>query len=639
MVDIFFSYFGYLAIGIAAAYFSGFFFLLKTRLLPQKRFTAIFSSLVIGLTIFAILTALAACRFNSVLLGIPVLAAVVFSRLRNKKSSASDSLSPVTFRSHLHNLLALWLAGLIIFSFRFYFGYLEYGQPSLHQDLIFYAKLSAYLLKTGLETSNIEYIYLEENPVLPYHYYELWLNGFFLKLFGANSVHLLYLVTYSIGILAVWTGFCALFENKLNVTRSVQILCLACLILTGVDFPDFRNKIFEFTVYLQFNTVFYAKLFPIFIGLIAALLLYLHKQEKAAYISLLFLPLVSVVSAPGVVGGLFAFVIYLFARGQKKDALELAAITIGFTLFIVIFYNVINPPGSTPYKSYLSEQLSQLLTWNNLKNMVVLELKTVLQLIVTTGLFILFTVYFIGLKDFRRSLKSNGIVLTACMILAASLSWAINEEMNDSLQFLTNLAAPVFNILMVFLLSVAWAKAFRKVYLVAIVLVYVVFNYLETIKYINVKPEFSAGFAQSVLQKLDGLNPIGVYMRHPDEYQNPYPKSSNIFPKGLYLAYADNKYAYHTINLGIFDIPINPAKVALETQLVQNTSFYKFVARQKAANTFKSIPESQNDFVEQYRIDYLLLSKDVAVPPTLESKVILENTDPVSEDRFYLFKK
>ena len=289
MDNIFLPYFGYLLLSIAGTYFIGYLLLMRTKLLPERTFTALFSCLLTGITLVTTVTALVATKGNTVFCAVPLLALVLYFGVQR---NSGKRFVEISLAFHLKNLALLGIAALAIFGFRYWFGYAAYGQPAIHDDLIYYAKLSGYLLKTGLETSNVEYLYLQENSQLPYHYFEIWLNAAFLKIFPATSVHLLYLVTYTLGILVVWVGFCALFESRLELTWWLKLLLLVCLALTGVDFPDLRNPIFEYTVYLQFNVVFYAKLFPVIIFLTGALLFFQNQQEKAMLIFLFFLSVI-----------------------------------------------------------------------------------------------------------------------------------------------------------------------------------------------------------------------------------------------------------------------------------------------------------------------------------------------------------
>jgi hypothetical protein len=61
--------------------------------------------------------------------------------------------------------------------------------------------------------------------------------------------------------------------------------------------------------------------------------------------------------------------------------------------------------------------------------------------------------------------------------------------------------------------------------------------------------------------------------------------------------------------------------------------------KQKAAGNFRTIAQSQVDFVETYHLQYLLVSKNASLPPLLQSKVKQTIIDPASGEKFYLLQK
>ena len=170
------------------------------------------------------------------------------------------------------------------------------------------------------------------------------------------------------------------------------------------------------------------------------------------------------------------------------------------------------------------------------------------------------------------------------------------------------------------------------------VLITLFFNFRETVKYLNIVPKTSPEYQKQVSAAVKDLKPIGGYFKAREEYGYVYTKSSNIFPMGTFLAYTPKTQDHHAVNLTVFEIPINPDNEALETQLVQNTSFYKFVTEQKKAGTFKSFSESQMSFIQQFKLNYLLVSKSAGLPENIAGKFALKCTDPLSGEKLYLLK-
>jgi hypothetical protein len=635
MGSIFFSCLSFLFIAIVAVYGLGFSVLFGLKLVPDKKYTLIFSSLLSGITILVTATALFATRFNSVFLVVPILAGWLLWKLKQKSAT---EVMVFRLKDHLIYLCELGLFALLIYGFRYWFGYQVYGMPSIHEDLIYYAKLSGFILKSGTETSNIEYIYQQGNSVLPYHYFELWLNAAFIKFFRRSGVDLLYLVTYTLGSLAVWAGFCAIFESRTKVNWGIKLLCLICLALAGLDFSELRNQVFEYYVYLQFNVVFYPKLFPVYLFLIGAMLFYQHNREGAATAVLLFLPVATIIAAPGVLGGLFIFGAYQYFIRKKREGGQLLLALIALSFWFVLFYYFINHPASSPYKSHLSETLKQVISFERAFGIGLLAFRTLVQLLVTTAVFFVLVLPFLKLKNWKKFFGRREVQLGGVIFLAAFLSWAVLENMTDSLQFFTNLGVPLLNLVLFSVLTLAFVQARRKVVLIPLILIYLCLNFLEASKYMNVPPRYDAAYTALVSENVKQLNPIGGYFLDKSEYVNIYSKSSNIFAKGPYLAFTASEKDFHTLNLSVMDMPVNPENEAMERQLKANTSFYKFVAEQPWNQESKSIPELQLEFVNKHRLQYFLVSKAASLPETLAPLTRFVASDPVSGEKLYVLK-
>jgi hypothetical protein len=73
---------------------------------------------------------------------------------------------------------------------------------------------------------------------------------------------------------------------------------------------------------------------------------------------------------------------------------------------------------------------------------------------------------------------------------------------------------------------------------------------------------------------------------------------------------------------------------AREQQAIGMGLFYRWVAKEKAAGTFRDVPTSQAAFVRHYQLKFLIISKGVEVPATLRPMVTKEFVDGLSEERF-----
>ena len=90
------------------------------------------------------------------------------------------------------------------------------------------------------------------------------------------------------------------------------------------------------------------------------------------------------------------------------------------------------------------------------------------------------------------------------------------------------------------------------------------------------------------------------------------------------------------LNISDFDIP--KLKWADELDRASNL-FCRFVEAQKADKAFVSIGQSQVEFIQEYDLDFIIVSKNGVLREEVETIVAHKIVDAVSGERFLLVKK
>jgi hypothetical protein len=131
-------------------------------------------------------------------------------------------------------------------------------------------------------------------------------------------------------------------------------------------------------------------------------------------------------------------------------------------------------------------------------------------------------------------------------------------------------------------------------------------------------------------------NPIGAYMKAEKEYKTIFSKSHMVDIKGYNLAMFNPQY--HLISLSIFVTPLDKKSryYAVEKAMQETAPFFKFVQNQQKNKKFATIEQSQIDFLEQFKINYLILSPLAQPSHLLKQKIKKEIQDPVSGEIFAL---
>ena len=89
------------------------------------------------------------------------------------------------------------------------------------------------------------------------------------------------------------------------------------------------------------------------------------------------------------------------------------------------------------------------------------------------------------------------------------------------------------------------------------------------------------------------------------------------------------------LSISDYDIPMHEDHLGDR----ESALFYRFVQQQKADETFVSMAYSQLKFIEQYELDFIILSQQGHLPDELSAvaETILE--DPISGERFLLINR
>jgi hypothetical protein len=626
-------------ITLSASYVAGVLLLGFTCLKPSEKYTAFFCHLLTGLTFIVFAFSCWHTRFKTVHLGFLILAPVLFFQLKEKGKTQVLFNWP-EIKEELNLLPGLFLVAFLLFGIRYWWGFGIHDYPIIHMDNNFYGKVSGYILKYGVETPRLEYIFPETAYVQPYHYYELWLNAAIYKYLGGPIVPVFYLVTYAVGIAIVWAGLCAMAARYFQMSYGIKIICFMGLFLMGVNFAIYKFLLF-YPYPIRSSLFDFAKTFPIYLFLVAAILLLMKQKVREACTVLLALPVVSIITAPAVFLTLGGFSIFLFLQKKRSEALQVGLLTIVVAAFFIFFYGRATASGSTPYKSFLLSNYTSIFSADNLKLACEIFFKTFPKIIIVYAFFLGLIFSSGKLRKVDFPLNKDSVFLIVGVFVSALGTWALLNTMMNANQFFSNVGIPVVNLVILLGVVISLRVSQRPFFFVFGLVTIFLMNFLENVAILYFKPEHSIGYIQSVLKSSEKLNPIGGYIKAPEDYYNILVKSSNVYPLGNFLAYSTERADYHAISLSVFDIQLDTtaAQRTLERQLIENTSFYRFVQKQKLTGRFRSIAQSQVDFIAFCKMDYLIVSQRAKLSSLLQPKVAKLIVDPVSGEKFYVLRK
>jgi hypothetical protein len=174
---------------------------------------------------------------------------------------------------------------------------------SCSPDQDYYAKMSQYL-NLGYENGLLEYNFFKYIAPQPYHYFEIWTNAFFYKLYGLNAVVFSMVSLPMIFDTLIFFALLAVIESRKKLT--LAYLLLAFVGFLAADVPTFVAELLP-QIHAFAPRLNWPKYLPVYLFALTALTLFLYKYKYEAYLVLLTIPVLSIVpiiAVWGAVGGL-----------------------------------------------------------------------------------------------------------------------------------------------------------------------------------------------------------------------------------------------------------------------------------------------------------------------------------------------
>lgn len=614
-----------------------------------NQFTLPFFAIVTGLILIVLLFAVYKTKFQTSLIGL----LIVFIGVSFQFQRVTLSADPFRMGTALAGIAPFLAAFTFVFLIKWF---LVFGNGNVlsmpHPDEVFSAKLSIWLSTTGNENFFLDYFYPQSQSVQPYHYFELWLAsaiGFFFKL---NNLYVLLFDVFTLLISICLVGLAGIFRTLFpsSKKREIYVAAFFGLIISGMIFPFFENVfLLDTASVFARNPWNYSKLSLIYLFIISSILLYLDKQEKAAIISLLFLPVVFISTAPGVMGVVSCyFLLDLILTKKWKMFLFQSWPIVALGLWFGVLYFGSYFGGQGNISSYHSGLSFNFFSFQYFKTMInVIGGATIQMGVIYLPIIILLGVFNRQIQ--AKKLYQEKFVLVLFSILALSLfSWAVLHQMPDSVQLFSNFSVSLLNIVsyivlfwLFHLVRISWKKI--SLILVTAILMSTSVYYLLTEALSRPVEEKSEAALVKFFDQLKihfkQTAPIGGFINDKSEYNSIFSKNSSFSAMGSYLMKINDQA--HATSLSVFEIPLDSIsqRYAFEKKMIESAPFYKFVMQQKEKSQYTNIAQSQLDFIEDFNIEYLVVSKQASISIQLESKIKNEVVHPMTGERVIFFKK
>jgi len=638
-----------------------FLLVLKKKFSINGFYANVFAALTIGAIIFVTIYSCIISSFRTVNLGFFLVFIFLLKELWVKKEPAVEEIIPETVATKKPGsiLLELFILSLILFSAEAIFllnssGF-HYTIPPV--DDIYYSNVSESLKQTGQEnvytTGNM--LMEKYHGLVAYHYFELWLNAGISSMFGLINLCSLLMITYPVFYIIGLFGIFSLWEHYNKVTLFQKILSVFLLLAGGV-YISFLSSIpfYERTrIFSKFPMELLSKkISDLYVFGLASVLFFIKKKDMLAVLCLICMCVVSVTIMPAVLGGLVLFLALIFFLKNYSARFIRNALAYVFSaaLFFFLLYYL---GGNRNLQIIREEELFNLHQFTNagyrqnffyiLFMYPYLSLLSYLPLI---GL-ILFLVF-----RYKIWLKGGPVyfllfAFIGCCI--ALISCAFYNPLHDSFALYILPASVLLGLsailIMAYIFRELEIKALKKHkyfygFLIALVLLFPVYSNYDFYK--NRVNKTDNGYSVEYLEKIQNIvqqkvkNPVGVCLLA--KTRIPVIAHTNTFLniRGEYLKFSPNFYT--TVNLSVLDIDTSYAPLDLKKvqKLLSYSVFFNFVEEQKNSLLFSSIEQSKIDFIEKYKIDFIIAEQGAEINEKLleNAKEIIE--DPVSKEKFIL---
>jgi hypothetical protein len=527
------------------------------------------------------------------------------------------------------------------------------SSATFNHDQVYSARIAYFSLVSGQESDVFLLQLLDPayNGVKPYHYLELWLTNLVAVVGGQNQLPVLCLVAYPFCFWLALVGILALWEAAgRRVTAGAFLASLVFFFIGGFDFSFYQSipflsqlSSFEFPLLSGLP-----KLGQVYAFLLAFALLARQRQAMLALLTLLLLGANHVVLFPsvGLAAGMGAIWALVSGFGPRARAGRAVGYVLAVGLGVAAFYHffdvsTVGREGTSTKE--VAGLLTGLATSSTLRTQFNIVAGSLVQMGVFYGPYLLVAALFgwAAWRELRGWLAEA--VFWVVLMGSAAAAWAIFYQQFNSIQLFYNLAVPAANVL-VFRLAVWLAgqandwRAWAGGLLIATSAAWLFDRSYEDYPPNRLPVYYSNDYLRQVdvyVKKQPGLWQAGASLKHPEIFFDTFQKYITVYPNGTYLAYLGNGGAA-AVSLNDAEIPLadHPRDRARDQQALRMGLFYRWVAKEKAAGTFRDVPTSQAAFVRHYQLKFLIVSKGVEVPATLRPMVTEEFIDALSGERF-----
>lgn len=545
---------------------------------------------------------------------------------------------------------------LVILCFIFFvqlYSIYDFESPSFflpsNPDRLLFADITEFMNYASVESSKINYFNLGEYNASPYHYFELWFTGLLSFSTKLNIVFLDHLVAAPIFGTIIYMGVKAISEYfgiQFLYSSAIAFILSVLNFQIQFSFLEYFELLKRTELYFQLSAIEYAKFFPIYIFLISSIIFFLNKEFTLSFLTFSILPIINILLLPPYL--LCIALLIPFASYKKHisraQLLNIILILLSILVFIALFYFVLNANPKESSELIFLEILNEMVLSALNRTSLNIIIGSIVQVIyVMLPVILILSLFF---KKYFYYFQNNQLILHILFILilfslAGLLTWALLHFHPESTQFYIRHAHIIINLLFVFtfliLYNFSQAKAWVLISVILILKTSYLYSEIKTYRNLS-KFKYSAEFIKEIGSELDINDANGVFIRDRQSLLSARDKTSN-FRIGYFTHLLNNNF--YLVNISDFTNTKSEGAIIkiIEQGMLNEHPFQIFIKNQKLDGTFKSIADSQYEFIKKNKISFLILEKGATLPSDIIPLVQNSLSDRYSGETIFFFSQ
>ncbi|MFM2048281.1 MAG: hypothetical protein RI955_829 [Bacteroidota bacterium] len=628
------------ALFVFIAYCVGSFFLLQTNLSKFKKSETVFFKFLSGLIILVSLYSIYKTKgatVNVVLLGLAA-TFYLYNYFNKANSNIKNSILDKAEMKPLSWLIAFCFIWIVYFiGFDWVAKHVWGDTISYYSDYTFYTDIVQSLVDNGQENY---YIFLNKfdakfNGITSYHFFHFWLAAFVKQYFAISTINAMMYVAFPILFGATsYMVYTILIKFKLHVV----IAFIAALFILACKGFILGDKFHYY--YLTQSPMAHPKLIDYYLFASISFFLIISSFEKYKWFPLFVLVVFSYIALPVVIMalGLESFYWLITKKWkERKNNILLNWVTLIAIVFCQFAFFILKAPKLQYNSSHI--HFDGAMIANTFKYIPIFLLEVGI-LFSVYGLFFLIAYFSPALKKRLPIFVYQLMFFIAVTTIAGFVGSSLLSSDLDGWQVFLNTSLPivlvgVFIIVLAMFSHSKWQATFALGVFVAITLFSIKFNPfpLANACFYHSGNKYSKQYI-TALQNNIKPNWQGGFLCDSSAYIGKFQNSPIIKFMALPLAELQNS----PILLSLNSYKLCKADKFKREMYLKQSLFMEFVKQQEEKHEFIAYENSQLEFVKLYHLQFIITSKDIALPPSIDSLYVICSHDKASNETLYIEK-